>query len=141
LKTSGGKFIAPQPIESSFKHHSWVAEAVVVGDKRKFPAVLIVPNFGVVEAWARRENLRFQSREELIALGEVQSGFAEIVESVNRDLAQFEKLKKFRVLAGELSSANGTLTASLKLRRRAIEERFHSEIEEMYVEAEAASPV
>ncbi|MBO0910983.1 MAG: long-chain fatty acid--CoA ligase [Acidobacteria bacterium] len=141
LKTSGGKFIAPQPIESSFKHDSWVAEAIVVGDKRKFPAVLIVPNFGAVEAWARKENLPFQSREELIAREEVQSRFREVVERVNRDLAQFEKLKKFRVIPGELSSANGTLTASLKLRRRAIEERFQSEIEDMYVEAEAASHV
>ena len=141
IKTSGGKFIAPQPIESSFKHDSWVAEAVVVGDKRRFPAVLIVPDFAAVEAWARKENLPFRSREELLALAEVQARFAAIVESVNRDLARFEKLKKFRVLAGELSSADGTLTASLKLRRRAIEERFRSVIEEMYVEAEAASPV
>jgi len=139
LKTSGGKFIAPQPIESSFKHHSWVAEAVVVGDKRKFPAVLIVPNFGVVEAWARGETLPFRSREELLAREEVQSRFAGIVERVNRDLAQFEKLKRFKVLSSELSPANGTLTASLKVRRRAIEERFQSEIEEMYAEAEAAS--
>jgi len=139
LKTSGGKFIAPQPIESSFKHHSWVAEAVVVGDKRKFPAVLIVPNFGVVEAWARGEALPFRSREELLAREEVQSRFAGIVERVNRDLAQFEKLKRFKVLSSELSPANGTLTASLKVRRRAIEERFQSEIEEMYAEAEAAS--
>ena len=58
LKTSGGKFIAPQPIESSLKHHPLVAEAVVVGDKRKFPAVLIVPNFPALEVWAREQGRR-----------------------------------------------------------------------------------
>ena len=136
LKTSGGKFIAPQPIESSFKHHPWIAEAIVIGDKRKFPAVLLIPNFAAVETYARREGLAFSSRNELIAIPEVHAHFAEIVRSVNEDLAQFERLKKFRLIAEELSSANGTLTASMKIRRRAIEEHFKREIEEMYSEAE-----
>lgn len=132
LKTSGGKFIAPQPIESSIKHHPWIAEAIVIGDKRKFPAVLIVPNFPAVEAFARGRDLTFSSRAELIEFPDVRTRFAEIVEDINQNLAQFEKLKKFRLLAQELSSANGTLTASLKVRRRAIEEHFKREIEEMY---------
>jgi long-chain acyl-CoA synthetase len=136
LKTSGGKFIAPQPIESSFKHHPWIAEAIVIGDKRKFPAVLLIPNFAAVETYARMEGLAFSSRNELIAVPEVHARFAEIVRSVNEDLAQFERLKKFRLIAEELSSANGTLTASMKIRRRAIEEHFKREIEEMYSEAE-----
>lgn len=138
LKTSGGKFIAPQPIESSFKHYPWVAEAIVIGDKRKFPAVLLIPNFPAIESYARMEGLAFASRQELIAIPEVQARFAEIVRSVNEDLAQFERLKKFRLIPEELSSANGTLTASMKIRRRAIEEHFKREIEEMYSEAEGA---
>jgi long-chain acyl-CoA synthetase len=139
LKTSGGKFIAPQPIESSFKHYPWIAEAVVVGDKRKFPAVLIIPNFPAVENYARMQGLAFSSRHELIAIPEVYARYADIVQSVNSDLAQFERLKKFRLVPEELSSANGTLTASMKIRRRAIEEHFKSEIEEMYSETEVTS--
>ena len=93
LKTSGGKFIAPQPIESSCKHHPWVAEAIVIGDKRKFPAVLIIPNFAAVENYARMEGLVFSSRQELIAIPEVHARYADIVRSINEDLAQFERLK------------------------------------------------
>jgi long-chain acyl-CoA synthetase len=137
LKTSGGKFIAPQPIESSFKHHPWVAEAVVIGDKRKFPSVLIMPNFAAVESYARLKDLTFASRQELIGFPDIQSQYAEIVQAVNDDLAQFEKLKKFKVVPEELSAANGTLTASLKLRRRAIEQHFKAVIDEMYSEGEA----
>ena len=136
LKTSGGKFIAPQPIESSLKHYPWIAEAVVVGDRRKFPSVLIIPNFTAVENYARMQGLAFSSREGLIGIPEVRARYADIVHSVNSDLAQFERLKKFRLVSEELSSANGTLTASMKIRRRAIEEHFKSEIEEMYSETE-----
>ncbi len=140
LKTSGGKFIAPQPIESSFKHHPWITEAIVIGDKRKFPALLIVPNFPALESFARAKGLAFSSRQDLIAMPEIQSRYAEIVQSINQNLAQFEKLKKFRVLGEELSPANGTVTASLKLRRRAIAEHFQAEIEAMYSEAETPMP-
>jgi long-chain acyl-CoA synthetase len=135
LKTSGGKFIAPQPIESSLKHHPWITEAVVIGDKRKFPSLLIVPNFAAVEQFARAQDLTYSSRKELLELPQIHSRFAAIVEDINQGLAQFEKMKKFKLLPQELSSADGTLTASLKLRRRAIEERFKREIEEMYSEA------
>jgi long-chain acyl-CoA synthetase len=139
LKTSGGKFIAPQPIESSFKHYPWIAEAIVIGDKRKFPAVLIVPNFAAVENYARMAGLAFSSRQELVAIPEVHARYAEIVRSINEDLAQFERLKKFRVIPQELSAADGTLTASMKIRRRAIEEYFKREIDELYSEAEVTS--
>jgi long-chain acyl-CoA synthetase len=134
LKTSGGKFIAPQPIENSLKHHPLIAEAVVVGDKCKFPAVLIFPDFAVLEAYARQEGLAFQSREELVNLAEIQSRYTDIVAAQNEGLAQFEKLKKFRVIADELSAGTGTLTASMKLRRRAITERYRDQIEDMYSE-------
>ena len=136
LKTSGGKFIAPQPIESSCKHHPWVAEAIVIGDKRKFPALLIIPNFTAVEAYAQEHGMVFSSRHDLIAKPEIHACYADIVQSVNKELAQFERLKKFRLIPEELSSGNGTLTASMKIRRRAIEEHFKREIDEMYSQAE-----
>jgi long-chain acyl-CoA synthetase len=134
LKTSGGKFIAPQPIESSLKHHPLIAEAVVVGDKRKFPAVLIFPNFSALELYARGRSLAFSSRQELLLIPDIQAQYREILTTINQDLAQFEKLKKFRVIADELSAANGTLTASLKLKRRLIEEYYREQIDKMYEE-------
>jgi long-chain acyl-CoA synthetase len=134
LKTSGGKFIAPQPIENTLKHYPLIAEAVVVGDRRKFPAALIFPNFAALENRAREHNLVFSSRAELVTLAEIRGQYVEILSEVNDSLAQFEKLKAFRLIPEELSAANGTLTASLKLRRAAIEEHFRLQIEEMYTE-------
>jgi long-chain acyl-CoA synthetase len=138
IKTSGGKFIAPQPIENSLKHHAFVAEAVVLGDKRKFPAVLISPNFPLLEDWAQTNKATFSSREHLVSLPEVQVLFEKIVENVNQDLAQFEKLKRVLIVADEFTAEDGSLTASMKMRRRVVEERYREEIEEMYVKAEAA---
>ena len=82
--------------------------------------------------------MAFSSCQELIAIPQVQSRFADIVASINEDLAQFERLKKFRLIPEELSSSNGTLTASLKIRRRAIEEYFKKQIEEIYSEADGS---
>ncbi len=134
LKTSGGKFIAPQPIENSLKHNPLIAEAVVVGDKRKFSAVLLVPNFAVLESWAREKGLQFSSREQLVADAQVQACYESIITDSNQNLAQFERLKKFVLLSEEFSSANGTMTASLKVRRRAVEERCREQIDAMYKE-------
>ena len=136
LKTSGGKFISPQPIEIALKHHPWVAEAVVLGDKRKFPSVLLLPNFTAVENWARDQAIAFGSRQELISDRRIHTRFEDIVEDVNQGLAQFEKLKKFVLLAEDFSPLTGTLTASMKVRRRAVEEYYHRQIEEMYQEAD-----
>ena len=134
IKTSGGKFIAPQPIENALKHNPLIAEAVVVGDKRKFPAALIFPNFGPLQERMKDKDLQYSSREELLALQPVRKLYAEIVEELNENLAHFEKLKEFRLIAEELSSSTDTLTASLKVRRRAVEERFTSTIEDIYKE-------
>jgi len=139
IKTSGGKFIAPQPIENSLKHNALIAEAVVLGDRRKFPAVLILPYFLLLEDWARTNNVNFSSREQLIAEPQVQALYHGIVADLNRNLAQFEKLKRTVLVAEEFSAANGTLTASMKVRRRAIEERYREQIERMYAEAEMSS--
>src|SRR6266852_2581115 len=141
IKTSGGKFIAPQPIENSLKHNPLIAEAVVLGDKRKFPAVLISPYFPLLEDWARAHDLPFNSRAELVAKPEVQALYQGIVEDLNQNLARFEKLKRVLLVADEFSAENGTLTASMKLRRRVVEERYRAQIDDMYAQAEAAGPV
>ncbi|MBV8053072.1 MAG: long-chain fatty acid--CoA ligase [Acidobacteriaceae bacterium] len=138
IKTSGGKFIAPQPLENSLKHNALVAEAVVLGDKRKFPAVLIAPYFPLLEDWARTNHVAFSSREELVAQPRIRELYEGIVADVNRDLARFEQLKKVVLVPDEFSAENGTLTASMKLRRRVVEERYREKIEAMYEEAELA---
>jgi long-chain acyl-CoA synthetase len=140
IKTSGGKFIAPQPMENSLKHNALIAEAVVLGEKRKFPAVLIAPNFSVLETWARGHEVAFSSRQELVGLPVVRVLYEGIVEEFNGGLARFEKLKRVLLVAEEFSAENGTLTASMKLRRRVVEERYQREIDAMYAQAEAAGP-
>jgi long-chain acyl-CoA synthetase len=140
IKTSGGKFIAPQPIENSLKHNAMVAEAAVVGEKHKFPSVIISPNFPLLEGWARSHELPFASRQELVAHPEVRALYEGIVDDLNRNLARYEKLKRVLLVADEFTAESGTLTASMKLRRRVVEEHYRQQIEEMYAEAEASGP-
>jgi long-chain acyl-CoA synthetase len=141
IKTSGGKFIAPQPLENSLKHNALIAEAVVLGDRRKFPAVLIAPCFPLLEDWARANHIVFSSRRELIREVKVRELYEGLVAELNRDLARFEQLKKVVLAEEEFSAENGLLTASMKLRRRAVEERYRREIDETYAEVEAEVPV
>jgi len=139
IKTSGGKFIAPQPIENSLKHNALIGEALVLGDKRKFPAVLISPYFPLLEDWARTNQISFSSRADLAANPKVQALYEGIVEDLNQNLARFEKLKKVILIAEMFSAEQGTLTPTMKLRRRTIEERYRQVIEEMYAQAESIS--
>ena len=134
IKTSGGKFIAPQPIENSLKANPLVGEAAVVGDKRRFPAVLIVPNFPALEEWASEHGVSANSRQELVRAPQVQAVYESVVQELNENLAQYEKLKKVLVLPEELSIADGTLTPSMKLRRRHLEQRYQKQIDMLYAE-------
>ena len=135
LVTSGGKKIAPAPIEALLKRHPLVAEAMIVGEARKFPAVLIVPNFAALEQRLKVLGLAPGTREELVAREDVVSLFNEVVEPLNRDLAQFERLKKVALLPAEFSIATGELTPTLKLRRRVVLERWHAVVEKLYEHA------
>jgi long-chain acyl-CoA synthetase len=139
IKTSGGKFIAPQPIENSLKLNSLVGVPAILGDRRKFAAVIVSPNFAALEQWARTNNIPFSSRQELIANPKVQNLYEEIVEGVNQNLARFEKLKRVMLVADEFTAENGVLTPTLKLKRRVIEERYRQQIDELYAQAEAAT--
>jgi len=138
IKTSGGKFIAPQPIESSLKLNPLIGTAIVIGDKRKFPAVLISPHFPVLEDWGRANKVAFASRAELVANPKVQALYEGIIEELNRNLARFEKLKRVLLVPDEFSALDGTLTHTLKVRRRGVEERYRALIDRMYEEAEVA---
>src|SRR5437899_9473450 len=138
IKTSGGKFIAPQPIENSLRLNALIGTAVVIGDRRKFPAVIISPYFPLLDDWARANNVAFSSRQELINNVKVQGLYEGIVADANQNLARFEKLKRVLLVADEFSPENGALTPTLKLRRRVVEDRYHGLIEEMYAQAEAS---
>jgi long-chain acyl-CoA synthetase len=139
LKTSGGKFIAPQPIENSLKLHTLVGTSVVLGDRRKFASVIISPQFSLLEEWARVNQITFSSREELVTHLKVQALYEGIVGEVNQSLARHETLKKVLLVPEEFTAEAGTLTATMKVRRRAVEERYRQRITELYEEAEAAS--
>jgi long-chain acyl-CoA synthetase len=139
IKTSGGKFIAPQPIENSLKLNPLIGTAAILGDKRKFALVLISPNFALLEGWASTNNIPFSSRAELVAHPKVQALYQGIVEEVNQNLARFEKLKRVLLVDDEFSADNGALTPTLKLRRRVIEERYRRQIDELYAQAEATA--
>jgi long-chain acyl-CoA synthetase len=139
IKTSGGKFIAPQPIENSLKLNPLIGTAVVIGDRRKFPAVLIAPHFPVLEDWARANHVDFASRQALVANAKVQSLYEGIIEELNRNLARYEKMKRVLLIPEEFSAADGTMTHTFKVRRRGIEERYRTLIDEMYTKAESES--
>jgi long-chain acyl-CoA synthetase len=134
IKTSGGKFIAPQPIENSLKSNRFVAEAAILGDRRRFPAVVIVPAFAALEDWAAQNSINFHSRQELVADRRVQSHYEAIVEQINQNLARYERLKKVLVVPEELSIENGTLTPTMKLRRRNVEALYKEQIEQLYAD-------
>ncbi len=139
IKTSGGKFIAPQPIENALKLNPYVGIAAILGDRRKFPAVMISPNFARLEEWARTNGISYSSHAELVANQKVQSLYEGIVEEQNQNLARFEKLKRVMLVPDEFTLDNGALTPTLKLRRRVIEERYKKQIDQLYAQAETAT--
>jgi long-chain acyl-CoA synthetase len=138
LKTSGGKLVAPQPIENKLKNSHLVAQAALVGDKHKFISVLISPNFISLDDWGRRNGIEFTSRGELVADSRVIALYGEIVSEVNGSLANFETLKRFRVVGEEWSQDSGELTPSMKLKRRVITERYAAVIAELYADEATA---
>ncbi|PIQ82718.1 MAG: hypothetical protein COV76_02240, partial [Candidatus Omnitrophica bacterium CG11_big_fil_rev_8_21_14_0_20_64_10] len=119
IKTSGGKMAAPQNLENGLKQDPWVADCVVIGDRRKFLSVLIVPEFDRVERFARLKRLAYANRETLLRLPEIRTLYEERLERFNRELASFEQLKRFLLLEEPFSSQEGILTPTLKIKRRA----------------------
>jgi len=134
IKTSGGKFIAPQPIENALKANVLIAQAAVLGDKRKYASVIISPHFPLLEDWARVNGVPFTSRQELVAAAKVRDLYKGIVEDLNKRLAHFETLKKLVIVPDEFTVATGEITPTLKLKRRVIEARYRQQIDELYQE-------
>ncbi|MGD0911129.1 MAG: long-chain fatty acid--CoA ligase [Terracidiphilus sp.] len=134
LKTSGGKLVAPQPIENKLKNSVLVSQAALIGDKHKFISVLIAPNFASLEAWALKHGVYAGSREDLVRDSRVTAMYGELVREVNNGLANFETLKRFRVVADEWTQESGELTPSMKLKRRVINDRYAAVVAELYAD-------
>jgi long-chain acyl-CoA synthetase len=130
--TAGGKNVAPQPIEAVLKRSPLVAEAVLIGDRRKFISALIVPEFASLERRLRDLGRPGGDRGALVDRDDVVALYQEIVDALNRELAQFERIKKFRLLPREFSIDSGELTPTLKVRRRVVETTWRESIEKIY---------
>jgi long-chain acyl-CoA synthetase len=136
LVTSGGKKIAPQPIEAVLKRSPLIAEAVVLGDRRNYAAALIVPDFPALErrlqGVGRSPSAGSASRAELVARADVIALYQEVVDALNSGLSQFERIKRIALLPSEFTVESGELTPTLKVKRKVVEERWRGEIEKLY---------
>jgi long-chain acyl-CoA synthetase len=140
LKTSGGKFVAPAPIENLLKTSPVISNAMVVGDGRKFVAALLVANFPGIEAQARKAGKEYSTPQQAISDPWVQELVTHEVERVTAALAQYEKPKRFALIEQDFTPANGEVTYTLKLKRRVIEEHYRDTIARMYADVEEPRP-
>jgi len=138
IVTSGGKNVAPQPIENELRSHKYVSQVVVIGERRNYLTALVVPNFDDLRRWAELKHLHFSTNAELIALPQVRAKMMQRIERVNKTLSNYERIRKISLLEKELTSDSGLLTPSLKIRRRAVNEAFADKIERMYAEEKGA---
>jgi long-chain acyl-CoA synthetase len=134
IKTSGGKYVAPQPIEGMVKLNPFFANAVMLGDRRKFPIMLLVPNVDAVTAWAVSAGQPKRSVPEMLASPEVHEKLEREARKSLRDLAQFETPKKFLILAKDFTIESGELTPTMKVKRKIVEAHYAGEIDRLYAE-------
>jgi long-chain acyl-CoA synthetase len=137
IVTSGGKNIAPQPIENRLKTNKFFTEVVMIGNKRNFASALVVPNYEALAGWAAGKGLAGVPREDLVKRPEVVAFYQALVNEMTGDLAQFEKIKKVALLPRELTQEAGEITPTLKVKRRVVEERYKAAIDAMYGEGAA----
>ncbi len=132
IVTAGGKNIAPQPIENALRDDKFVSQAVMIGDKRQFLSVLIVPDFEPLVEWAEAQGLAYAKTEDLIEMTEVQALFQGILDSCNKELPGFNQIKKCSLLKEEFTLEGGELTPTLKVKRFAIGRKYKDVIDAMY---------
>lgn len=132
IVTAGGKNIAPQPIENLLKTNKYVSQAVMIGDKRKFPSVLVVPNWDQLEKWAASQNIVWGNRAELLAMPTIHAKMEKEVQSALTGVAHFEMPKKVALLEHDFSVERGELTPTLKVKRRVIDKTYKAMIDGLY---------
>jgi len=134
FKTSNGKYIAPQMIESKLLVDKYIDQIAIIADKRKFVSALIIPVYPLLEEWAREHGIAFKDREELCANARVNEMMRERIETLQQQLAHYEQVKRFTLLPHHFSMEHGELTNTLKIKRRVLNENYKAEIEKMYEE-------
>ena len=134
IVTAGGKKVAPQPIEGQTQLSPYVAQAILVGDRRPYPALLVVPDFSRLQVWAAEHGIQVEDRTRLIATATVRRLMEQETLGRLQHLAQFERPKRVALLSEELTVDTGLLTPTFKVRRRQVEQRFRESIEALYAE-------
>ena len=137
IVTAGGKNIAPQPIENSVKTNKYVSQAVMIGDKRKFPVLLVVPNWDQLERWAGRKNIIWTQRSQLLEMPTIKAKMEKEVAKQISSLAKFEAPKKIALLEHDFSVERGELTPTLKVKRRVIDKDYKELIDSLYDSTDA----
>ncbi len=132
FKTSGGKYVSPEKLENLFQGHRYVAQLVVLGDSRKFVGSLIVPNFTALESYAREQGIDFAGREHLVKNETIHAFLQAQVDETCKHLPPHERIRQIALLPKELTIAAGELSATLKVKRPVVEERYRELIEEMF---------
>jgi len=132
IKTAGGKYVAPQPIENQLKQSPYISNAVVIGDRRKYAVALLVPNLATLQQYAAEKGIDHQTPAALLHSPAARKALQAEVDKVNAGLAQYERLKRFEVLENDFSFDEGLATYTLKKRRKEIEERYRDVIDRLY---------
>ncbi|KIA96712.1 AMP-dependent synthetase [Pedobacter kyungheensis] len=136
FKTAGGKYVAPQILENKYKESIFIEQILVLGENRKFPSALIVPNFETLKTWAGRKGISFTAIDELIKNEQVLAKYNEVIEAANANFGKWEQVKRFALLPKEWSIDGGELTPKLSLKRKVITEKNNEVIEKIYKDAE-----
>ena len=131
-KTSNGKYVAPQQVESKLIVDKYIEQAAIVADQRKYVSALIVPAFPALEAYAEASKISYDTRKELLENPKIISFYEARIQQAQKDLAVYEQVKRFTLLPNAFTPDNGELTLTLKLKRRVIAEHYAKEIEDMY---------
>jgi len=132
FKLSNGKYVAPQLIENKLKESFFIEQCMIVGENEKFVSALISPNFSFLHDWCSRHKIHFENNEELITIPEVIARYQKEINAVNKQLSDYEQIKRYRLVAEQWSPQTGELSPTLKLKRKVLYERYEKILEEIY---------
>lgn len=135
LKTSGGKYVAPQPIENKFKESPFIEQMMVVGEGKKFVSALIVPSFPNLKSWCDRNNVRLSDNDDAVNNSKINELIQQVVNEKNQQFGHTDQIKKFKLIPEEWTVQGGQLTPTLKLKRKVIMERYKPIIDQMYADS------
>jgi len=135
FKTSGGKFVAPQPIENKMKESLFIEQMMVIGENRNFAAALVVPKIDFILEWAKKKGINISSKEDVVNSDDVKNRIWKDIEKYNKRFGKVQQIKKFALIEDEWSDETGELTPTLKVKRRIIKEKYQELFEKIYSES------